>query len=176
MIENELKYVLIYSNALEQALEEKATSIKHIRQGYETQGARFRSQVTDGVPSYTFSYKVKLKDVVEEFEMSITEQEFTRCYTTCNKKLHKTRYSFYDKFKNLWDVDIFLNGSEVYFAMAECEMPEEEKHSPEELPEVIATALLFAVPRGNTDFTSKKLSDVEYASKRLKELSKAHKS
>lgn len=159
MIENEVKYVL--SLDCPELYGEKK---KIIQQGYDNNGARLRKENN----TYSFNYKMKVDDFIEEFEMDISKEEFERGYTHCVNKLTKTRYTVKDEYKNTWDIDFFYSGDKLYFAMAECEMADPTQEYPEKVIPIIEQYCIFRVPRTETrKFSSKKLSDVEYAKKML---------
>jgi len=159
MIENELKYVLspesytmfVHTNSLNGS---------RIVQGYDNRGARFRNQ--DGF--YTFNYKLVQNDVIEEFEMEISKEEFERCYPVCSNRLEKERYTSKDKYGNTWDIDFFFDQGSIYFAMAECEMLDSKADKPEEILDLLKSHIVYDVPKNRYyDFTSSRLSDVAYA-------------
>ena len=162
MIENELKYVL--------SLEAYAKFVKssfdrsRIIQVYDSRGARFRNQ--NGF--YTFNYKLVQNDVVEEFEMEISKEEFERCYSVCSNRLEKERYTIKDLYGNTWDIDFFFDNGSLYFAMAECEMVDAYATKPEEILHLVRQHIIYEVPKNRYfDFTSSKLSDVLYAKNQL---------
>ena len=161
MIENEVKYILDLNCSFDDAKK----SI--IYQGYDKNGARVRNQ--NG--KYTFNYKMKNQDFIEEFEMNITQEEFDRCYEYCVEKLKKIRFTIKDEYLNTWDIDFFYSREELYFAMAECEMNDPYKQYPDKILPIVEENCLYAVPRSETrKFSSRKLSDVEYAKKMLESI------
>ena len=161
MIENEVKYVL--------KLDTKIPRLKpsHILQGYDRRGARVRMQDD----KFTFNYKWKNGDSVEEFEKKITKDEFDRCYENCVDRLEKARYTTKDESGNTWDIDFFYSGKERYFVMAECELVDPHAMGPEKILPMIEPFLEYIVPREDgSEFSSRKLSDPEYARQMLEEI------
>lgn len=155
MIENEAKYVLNVNCKIDDAM--AGTTIM---QGYDKNGARVRNQ--DGI--YTFNYKMKAGDYIEEFEMKISKEEFDRCYSTFSNTLEKTRYTIKDDFSNTWDIDFFKSDNEIYFVMAECEMSDPTTDYPTVMLPFVENNLLYTVPRADSrKFSSRKLTDVNYA-------------
>ena len=163
MIENEVKYVL----NLDCPIDNAKRSI--IYQGYDSNGARVRNQDE----KYTFNYKMKNETFIEEFEIIISKEEFDRCYEHCVVKLKKIRFTIKDEFSNTWDIDFFYSGDECYFAMAECEMSNPYKQYPDKILPIVEEYCLYAVPRDDTrKFSSRKISDVDYAKKMMKDIKK----
>ena len=163
MIENEVKYVLQLDADREMCLNNKT----HIMQGYDKNGARVRKQDN----KFTFNYKWKIGNAIEEFEMKISKEEFEHCYENCIDKLEKVRYSINDKHGNIWDIDFFVEGIYIYFVMAECEMKDPYATEPEEILPMLEPVVIYSVPRKDTSkFSSRKLSDVDYAKKILGEI------
>jgi len=163
MIENERKYVLALKSYAEVEKYLQDVVAESIMQGY-VKGARFRKQND----YYTFNFKLKHSEGVEEFEKQISRDEFYRCFKLCDRKLKKTRYTLVDTYGNTWDIDFFFYGSDLYFAMAECEMSDAAKEKPEELIPFVKDFCIFEVPRSQySKYTSAKLTDVEYARKLL---------
>ena len=161
MIENEVKYVLQLNTRI------KKLKSTHIRQGYDKNGARVRQQDS----KYTFNYKWKNGISVEEFEKKITKNEFVRCYENCVDKLEKTRYTIHDEWQNTWDIDFFYSDKELYFVMAECELVDPHAMGPEKIIPILEPFVVYVVPREDgSNFSSRKLSDPEYAMKLLAEI------
>jgi CYTH domain-containing protein len=159
MIENEVKYVLSL-NSFDHTSIINNSKILEIKQGYDKNGARFRKQNNE----YFFNYKTITKAGVDEFELKISKEEFDRCFDTCIEKLHKKRYTLKDHFGNTWDIDFFLNDDKLYFAMAECEMLNENQEFPEKIIDFVDNFCVYIVPRKHTKkYSSRKLSNVEYA-------------
>lgn len=163
MIENEVKYVL-QPDTIKRI---KLKNPTHILQGYDKNGARVRKQDE----KYTFNYKWKNGSTVDEFEMKISKEEFERCYEKCIDKLEKVRYTTKDRHGNTWDIDFFFEGTNEYFAMAECEMKDPYANAPEKVLYMLEPFVIYSVPKEDTSkFSSRKLSDVNYANKILGEI------
>lgn len=170
MIENELKYVLSLDSQDE--IKAHCGAPYLIRQGYLPGKARIRSKWRRGEedgPAFFFTYKLPVKnvlqeDVVFEIEKDITQHEFDTLWPHTDRRLVKLRYIL--KLDNVqWDIDYFFDGDRLYFAMAECEMPE-DMSAPSSIPDFISTAVVYAVPRGETKtYTSGRIADPSYAKK-----------
>jgi len=164
MIENEVKYIL--------NLDADASLLKdfkkmQIQQGYVKNGARLRKQGK----RHFFNYKLKTPDGIEEFEMKISEEEFNRCYAVCVEKLEKVRYTTKDEYRNTWDIDFFYNNGHRYLVMAECEMVDPTAEAPEKLLTFVGQNVIYCVPRDRTsEFSSRKMSDVNYADAKMREM------
>jgi CYTH domain-containing protein len=165
MIENEIKYILSF-DSVNHVYKLNGSKCFELYQGYDKNGARFRKQNNE----YFFNYKLLTKDGIEEFECSITEQEFNRCYDICIEKIHKIRYTIVDEYLNTWDIDFFYDSNNnLYFCMAECELLDEKAIEPEKILSFVNDFLVYQVPRNETKmFTSRKISDIDYAQKLTK--------
>lgn len=175
MIENELKYVLdlsVFSNM--HRYPHIFKNFRLLTQGYHKSGGRFREEVSeDGIGFRTFNYKVPLPDgQLEEFEQEISKDSFDRCIALCDNKLIKTRYTTSLNDLYLWDIDFFQTEiGDVYFIMAECEMPPSVK-KPEYMLSIVEDYCIYEVPRFNSEFTSKSLADRAYAESMLEKIKK----
>lgn len=174
MIENELKYVLEHS-----VVDDLTGPHKFLAQGYLGPGgnARLRHTREGKTDLYEFVYKFRLPNgEMEEFEKTITKEEFNRCFPLSENRLIKQRHTFEDNGVK-WDLDVFLDAERrVYFCMAECEMPSGQK-KPQRLPSIIEDHLLYAVPREATkEYSSKTLSDIEVAKSLLRQIQITQKS
>lgn len=170
MIENELKYVLRIES--QDAVQKTCGLPTLIRQGYLPGKARIRSKVSGLKPRFYFTYKLPVQnvtgeDVVFEIEKDITQHEFDTLWPHTDRRLVKQRYGFKDGDVQ-WDIDYFIvEGTNVYFAMAEAEMPE-AMSAPPSIPAFLKDKILFAVPRSATkEFTSARIADQQYALKLL---------
>lgn len=164
MIENEVKYVL--SLDADKSLLTKFKKIQ-IHQGYDKNGARLRKQGK----KHFFNYKLKTPDGIEEFEMKISREEFNRCYPVCVEKLEKVRYTTVDEYDNTWDIDFFYSDGRLYFVMAECEIVDPTAEAPKKLLPFVEKYVIHSVSRErSSDFSSRKMSDVNYASKKMIEI------
>jgi hypothetical protein len=122
---------------------------------------------------YLFTYKdwVTGEDVRIEIEDEITKKAFEALWPNCHGTMYKDRYV---KVKNNieWVVDFMREGDSagpVYFVLAEAEMPE-GMIKPDKTIKAIRDDVLFEVPKGNKDFSSRKLCDKPYAEKKLEEI------
>src|SRR5437762_1310566 len=104
-----------------------------------------------------------------EIETDIDAADFKRLWTLSRETLCKTRYSWADG-RFHWDIDFFKSGDgRTYFALAEVEMPEQEKEPPD-VPARLTGHLLGPAPLGDARFTSKRLADQAHAERLLAEI------
>src|SRR5690606_16181326 len=101
---------------------------------------------------------------VIEIEKKISEADYKELVPGAFGWLTKTRYIV-----DSWDVDFFKYGVETYFVMAEIEMPD-GMAEPSKLPDFVVGNLVYQVPREDCRFSSKKLSDLQYAKALLEEI------
>ena len=180
MIENELKYVLSLDSkdAVHKVLGEPLL----VKQGYLPGKARIRSKVKGRgqgsailSPKFFFTYKLPVEteagEVVFEIEKEITKHEFETLWPHTEARLVKLRYTTMEG-PVQWDIDYFLAGAAIYFAMAEAEMPEDMLEPPS-IPAWLQGAITYPVPRAETrKFTSNKVADEAYANKLLSGINK----
>lgn len=160
MIENELKYVLKMDS--KKAIEKVCGKPLAIQQGYLPGKARIRSKGKGKKVKHFFTYKLPVEDMLFEIEKEITKHEFEMLWPHTTARLEKLRYVFVDG-PVQWDIDFFQNGENIYFAMAEAEMPETMRE-PTSIPAFLSSAIVYAVPRERTkEFTSQKVADPTYA-------------
>lgn len=177
MIENELKYVLRIDS--QDAVQQHVGKPVLIRQGYLPGKARIRSKVLGLTPTFFFTYKLPVKnvtgeDVVFEIEREISQHEFDTLWPHTERRLAKLRYT-HRVGDVQWDIDYFLDGSTVYFAMAEAEMPE-DMSKPNGIPQFVLDSIIFSVPREMTkEFTSARVADPAYAKKILRTITDTRK-
>jgi CYTH domain-containing protein len=168
LIENEVKYVLSLSSYEAIACEFPECTPSSLHQGYDDRGARFRKEISGKSVKCTFNYKVCASGLMEEFEMQISNAEFERCYSICNNKLEKKRYTVKDSDQNTWDIDFFFDDGQLYFAMAECELLNFWDEKPKEVLKFVSDNELYQVPAIEfLDYSSYKISDVHYAKNQL---------
>jgi CYTH domain-containing protein len=168
LIENEVKYVLSLSSYESIACEFPVCTHSNLQQGYDDRGARFRKEISGKSVKCTFNYKVRVSGLMEEFEMQISNEEFERCYSICNNKLEKKRYTIKDSYQNTWDIDFFFDEGHLYFAMAECELLNFWDEKPKEVLKFVSDNKLYQVPAIEfLDYSSYKISDVHYAKNQL---------
>lgn len=183
-IETEYKYVLNHVEGLEARLYAAAPqlhySVVDIRQGYLTKGNRLReySWVVDNGNLLNHpkvekvrTFKLPLKDKASclEWEDPITDEEFEMAWEMTESPITKRRFilSWSDKFK--WELDFFKKDGYTYLTMAECEVFD-GSGAPTELPEIVRSNLLYAVPEDDNRFQNRKLSNVEKVIKVLNDL------
>lgn len=171
-IENERKFVL---NERATSLEAElgalpGVSCHLLRQAYlDAPGLRIRSLEGDGRTEHIFTYKRTIDGQVVEIETGLSAVDFARLWTQRLETLVKVRYSWADGVYH-WDVDFFKrDDGSTYFAMAEVEMPEEQREPPP-LPYVLAQHLLLVAPALDPRFTSKRIADQAHATSLLAEI------
>lgn len=165
--ENEVKFVLrIESEKIFSSLSKNSgNSWREISQAYLDSNLRIRGYQYPFVEwKHEMTYKRSLSDRVLEINVPIDRRDYEDLYKLSTHKLKKIRYEIWDENKQFWEVDFFINNDNVYFAMAELEMPEGQK-SPSRIPNFIQDNLLYAVPKGHKDFSSFSLCDIEHATK-----------
>jgi len=171
--ENERKFVLRLDK--EDCIKEVCGSSFHsIQQSYLSGGARLRESCLNtnvggiahiGVPVYHFCYKKFANKRLIEIETEISPRDFHDLNQDVICKLSKHRYEIIG-----WEVDFFLDSlGKTYFLMAEYEM-DEDQFEPGFFPDIILTNLIYEVPLGDDDFSSKKLCDIAHASQIYKNL------
>jgi hypothetical protein len=127
---------------------------------------RLRKQRNKKKYWYVMTVKTRVKaDRVVEIEKSISEEDFDEMRSQASGWVTKTRYVV-----GLWEIDFFKNEKdETYFIMAEIELPDGVK-KPSKVPALVTENLLYEVPIEDVRFSSKKLSDIDYARKLLDEI------
>lgn len=143
-IENERKYLLDMSSIDE--ISTNSITKKQIKQGYLSKRARIRSTNQDNVISYFFTFKKLVDEKLIEIETLISKEDFKKLWTVAKFKIKKTRY-LYEK----WEIDFFYKKDQLYLAMAEIEMTEDE-NEPKTIPELIKKYIIYNVPRNNVSF------------------------
>ena len=136
-----------------------------IKQGYLSfsKGTSTRVRcITDGAKQkWSLTFKQKVGDRVVEIEKKIDDRDGQDLWSVCIGKLEKDRYVVKDN-NITWEVDFFKNGDQVYFVLAEVELPEGAPR-PEKVPKFLEPYLLYEVGLEDDRFSSKRLSDVEFA-------------
>ena len=136
-----------------------------IRQGYLRGDARVRRQTRGGVAHDSFTYKITAGGRLIEIETVLAEpRDFDDLWPLTTRRIHKLRRSDTDRHGLHWDIDLLMGpDGTVYFAMAECEMPEAMDAPPEILP-ALAPFIAYAVPRERqAEFLNSRLADPGYA-------------
>lgn len=166
--ENERKYVLSF-NLAAQDLEEAGWKKIPIRQAYLPDGPRVR-QYGD---QYVFTYKrwIAAKNRDTEVETALSEEDFNDLWKECKEVVSKTRYIAPDMPDGYeWAVDFLQDKKDkTYFIMAEVEMPEHIE-KPEKTPSLVAANIMFEVPKGDFNYSNKKLSNKRHAKKLLQKI------
>ena len=122
--------------------------------------------------SFTFKFWVASKGRDTEIEGDITKEAYDNLYKSCKKVVTKDRYVCpnNDSSNYKWTVDFLKDDkNEIYIVMAEVEMPE-NVDAPSHIPAMLRPYIRHAVPLQDRTFSNKKLSDVNYAQDKLKEL------
>ena len=170
-IENERKFLLLESGAVEREIAVRAEQTLRIEQKYlvieKGLSVRVRVSTNDGTPSYRLTFKKDVKGQVVEVETPVSEDDFTKLWTTGCNKVIKTRYIYQG-----WEVDFFKTAAgETYLAVAEVELLPWQK-TPNHIPELISNYIIFPVPANDRRFSNKKLGNIKYATKLLSEIKK----
>ena len=161
--ENERKYVLSDPATVRALWAPEDWS--EIRQGYMPGDGRIRRQTRDGVAHDSFTCKIAAAGRLIEIETALADpRDFDDLWPLTTRRIHKLRRSQTDRHGLHWDIDLLLDADEaVYFAMAECEMPEAMDAPPEVLPPLVPY-VAYAVPRERqTEFVNSRLADPGYA-------------
>ena len=173
--ENERKFVLNVDSEDAILYSDIDLTGYRIEQAYlpaEKGAIRIRSSEQMGKLSDTterfFTFKCKVPDRLVEIETPIDERDFNSLWEELERYLFKYRYVTYHNSQK-WEIDFFVHDDIVYFAMAECELPEGQTE-PAEIPDFIKDNLLYEVPIDNKGFSSKDLCDQKYAGDLLKRL------
>lgn len=167
--ENERKYVLLNEPVVLSDIAQRAKRILSIEQAYIQSGNGwvFRIRKTFGIhydePIYHATYKHKINGRVIEIETSLDERDYVDLFSQASIVLNKTRYVI-PAGSLKWEIDFFYDKkrTNVYFVLAEIELPEKVSRPPY-IPDIIQKYLLFEVPEDNNKFSSAKLADMSYA-------------
>jgi CYTH domain-containing protein len=167
LIENEVKFVLHLDSKA--AVENACGKPSMVLQGYLPGKGRIRRKTRENskaFPHYTFNYKIPLNGTVFELEKEITRHEFDTLWELTETRLVKYRYTTKIGVVQ-WDIDYFVAGAAINFALAEAEMPE-DMIEPDKIPKFLRDQIIYAVPRDKTDaFSSRKLACPSYRDQRL---------
>ena len=176
--ENEIKYVMYLDSEKEIENSHKFDKF-FLHQGYLafSKGMTLRLRSCQKMIKNNFQgeikrklcYKQKVNNRVVEIEKKIDKRDFDDLWINCLNKVQKYRYSIKIN-KYLWEIDFFKNHhNETYFAMAECEMPENHIE-PEFIPDIISKHILYVVPKDSDDYSTKRLACNSHAKKVYKKL------
>jgi CYTH domain-containing protein len=173
--ENERKFVI--NKKCESLVKQLCIESYEISQGYlvSTKGVTLRLRKTSPYNScketYYFTLKSTVNNRVIELEHEIDKRDFHDLWQNSINKLEKTRYKIKNK-KLVWELDFFYDyKGELYFALAECELPEGVE-KPETIPDIIKNNLIFEVPLDDNRFANKHLGDPRYCLDLMNDLTK----
>lgn len=171
--ENELKFVI--EKNCEDKVKELSSDYYRISQGYliATRGitVRVRKSVrqSNNSEKYYFTLKVNTAGRCVEIEQFLDKRDFDDLWGIAVNQLEKIRYIVKNG-KETWEVDFFKDyKEETYMAVAEIEMPENQKE-PNKVPDIVKKNLLFKVPLTDNRFSNKLLSNAKYAAELLNEI------
>jgi CYTH domain-containing protein len=163
-IENERKFVLDERSLQEASLAGMpGVTRRLLRQAYlDAPGLRIRAIEAPDETRYVFGYKRMVDDQMVEIETDISKADFDRLWKLRKESLEKVRYAWEDG-RFHWDTDFFkCADGQTYFAMAEVEMPEEQREPPP-VPGCLSPYLWGLVRLGDPRFTSKRLANQDHA-------------
>ena len=172
-IENELKYVLAIDFNAESLVGWKRSVIRQAYLQPKPYPRRREQDFLNGNIEYTTNLKVWSDEIKADWEdeKPTSKADFDQHWrdTDSKNKLQKTRYEK-EIGDEKWCVDFLHDPKKgTYFVMAEVEMPE-GREKPKTFPLELGRSVTFAVPKGNREFSSRKLSDPDYAEEKLKEI------
>jgi CYTH domain-containing protein len=168
-VENENKYVLTMSPKFEKKIRKMTKRWYYIEQSYlvRSKGSTVRLRMERNRKDkicYILTVKQKVDEKIIEVEKKINSKDYLELSKAAEGWLTKIRYVI-----DGWEIDFFKSGDETYFVMAEIEMPD-GMVEPEFVPDFIQDNLIYQVPREDFRFSSKKLSDIEYAKNLFEEV------
>jgi CYTH domain-containing protein len=173
--EHEYKYVLsmdLVKEYTEDQLKAMADDHMEICQGYlafsKGMTIRVRGVKTFSKKKWFLTCKQKVGDRVIEIEKKLDERDGGDLWEVCVGKLKKDRYVFQHD-DATWELDLFKRGADIYFVMAEVELPEGAPR-PTTMPEFMAKKLIYEVALTDDRFSNKRLGDVEYSTKLYQKL------
>jgi CYTH domain-containing protein len=172
--EHEYKFVLRKEIANDPKLAQLPTTT--IRQGYlaasDSMDLRVRHAVhVNDTEFWTVTFKQKVTGRKIELEQKVDVRDGMDLWEISDPKIKKIRHYLGDPRQGpLWEIDLFYS-SDLYFAMAEIELPEGAP-PPEELPDLIQKYLILKVPLTDSRFFNKNLGNVESVTSLYEELLK----
>lgn len=98
-----------------------------------------------------------------EIETPISQEDFDSLWSVTSGKVVKNRYVYQG-----WEIDFFKDGKNNYFAIAEMELPAWQE-APSSIPDLLKPYIIYTVPPGDGRFSNKRLGDIPYAEKLLRE-------
>lgn len=167
-----MKYLLRLD--CEPLIEDVADKARYIRQGYlsfsKGMSLRIRETKQQSKTVHELTFKQKVQSRVIEVEKKLDSRDFNELWDTTANRLEKIRYDLINgDYK--WEIDCFKDHNhETYIIVAECELPEGVE-KPTKIPKIIEKNLLYAVPREDDRFASKKIADVKFAQNLYQEYS-----
>jgi hypothetical protein len=172
-IENEKKFVLADQPNLENSIIALTGLYYNITQVYlvgsKNKKLRIRKYVhpPKNYCMCDLNVKITVDGKVYEVETEIDESDFDAMSKVGIAKLQKTRY-----YLDGWEIDFFKTPKDyTYFVQAEFEMQDGEE-GPNEIPSYISDCLIYAVEKGDSRFSSRKLANIDYATKLFNKLIK----
>jgi CYTH domain-containing protein len=174
-IENERKFVMLESEAVEEDIAVNAEQTLHIEQKYLAMdkglSVRVRSCMNEGITSYRMTVKKDVGGQCIEIETPISEEDFTKLWPTGHNKVTKIRYLYKG-----WEIDFFKRPTgHNYLAVAEIEMLPWQK-APAIIPALISDYIIYTVSHNDGRFSNKKLGNIKYATQLLDEVKRISKS
>lgn len=167
--EHEFKYVISLEMASDfdhLSLMKMAKEHQHIKQGYlafsKGMTTRIRSIDNGETKKWFLTFKQKVDNRVIEIEKKVDERDGQDLWSICVGKLKKDRYVIENK-GITWEVDFFRKGHNLYFILAEVELPEGSKR-PNTVPDFLRDYIIYEVPLTDDRFSNKRLAEVEFAS------------
>lgn len=140
-----------------------------IHQGYlatsDSMDCRIRHSIAqNGEEEWTLTFKQKVTGRKVEIEKDLEPRDGMDLWEVSTRKIKKIRHYADNRDRTVWETDLFYNldTGDLYFAMAEIELPEGSP-PPEKLPDFLQKFLLFKVPLTDDRFSNKRLGDMEYA-------------
>lgn len=169
--ENERKFVLSIDSQDE--IRTKSDATIFMKQGYLafTKGLSLRVRMEEplgGKAKFKSCFKQKVNGRVIEIEKKIDRRDFDDLWSIAMNRLEKVRYVL-EFSSGVWEVDYFKDHGEIYFALAEHEMPEGQLE-PNKIPSIIKRHLLYEVPADDDNYSSKRLACLKHAKKLYREL------
>ena len=169
MVENEVKYILKLDGLYN--FVDNYWSASMITQYYLPNGIRIRSTSIEENISYTINTKKLRPDYsFMELEYPIDKEVYELLHSQqATIGLTKIRYT---KLVNdeLWSIDFLLNQENLYFVIAECEMPE-TRIIPNNIPAIVLNNLVYAVSRREqADYSNYCLANISYATNLLERI------
>ncbi|RYD64347.1 MAG: hypothetical protein EOP83_09955 [Verrucomicrobiaceae bacterium] len=137
-----------------------------ITQFYLSDNVRFRRIETEGDPeiSRCFTFKKEIAGKVLEIERQVSHYDYILAQTVAVSELHKVRFKVPGAEPDThWDIDFLVEeqGGPIYFALAECEFPENANY--EILSDLEGHIALVVPPHSARFFSNSRLTDQEYA-------------